>query len=203
MRLGPILAAVALASLTAACSKSQDKQAESEPAPSATAPSAPAPSDAEKQALLASYPAPYGAADLANGKAKFVYADPVAMPEQTDAQFPLLLLTGRGSSAQWHTETRTKKSDVLRKLHPNVFYVEINPQDAKQLALGPRDWVRVRSARGMVEARAFITHVVQPGQVFMPMHHSATNQLTFPAFDPYSRQPSYKACAVRLERLDR
>jgi assimilatory nitrate reductase catalytic subunit len=138
-----------------------------------------------------------------NGRAKFVFGDPVAMPEQPDAQFPLLLLTGRGSSAQWHTETRTKKSDVLRKLHPNVLYVEVNPQDAKQLALGPRDWVRVRSARGVVEARAFITHVVQPGQVFMPMHHSATNQLTYPAFDPYSRQPSYKACAVRLERLDR
>jgi anaerobic selenocysteine-containing dehydrogenase len=49
--------------------------------------------------------------------------------------------------------------------------------------------------------RAFITPVVQPGQLFMPMHHARTNQLTFPAFDPYSRQPSYKASAVCVERV--
>jgi len=136
-----------------------------------------------------------------NGRARFVFADPTPMPEPTSEAFPLLLLTGRGSSAQWHTETRTKKSDVLRKLHPNVPYVEVSPVDASALGLGPNDWVRVRSARGFVDVRAFITHVVQPGQVFMPMHHPATNQLTHPSFDPHSRQPSYKASAVRLERV--
>lgn len=71
MRLGPILAAVAIASLTAACSQSQDKAADTSSSPSAAAPAAPEASDAEKQAILATYPAPYNAADLANGKAKF------------------------------------------------------------------------------------------------------------------------------------
>ncbi|HKU37790.1 MAG TPA: nitrate reductase [Polyangiales bacterium] len=139
----------------------------------------------------------------ANGRARFVFAEPGALPEPTSPEFPLLLLTGRGSSAQWHTETRTKKSDVLRKLHPSVPYVEVSPEDAEALALGPNDWVRVRSARGSVDVRAFITPVVQRGQVFMPMHYARTNQLTFPAFDPYSRQPAYKASAVSLERLER
>jgi assimilatory nitrate reductase catalytic subunit len=138
----------------------------------------------------------------ANGRARFVFADPAPLPEAPNAHYPLLLLTGRGSSAQWHTETRTKKSEVLKKLHPGVPYVEVSPVDAKALDLGPTDWVRVRSARGVVTVKAFITHVVQPGQVFMPMHNAETNQLTFAAFDPHSRQPSYKACAVRLERLD-
>lgn len=69
MRLGPILAAAALASLLAACSQSQNKGGET--SPSAAAPAAPEPTDAEKQAILASYPAPYNTADLANGKAKF------------------------------------------------------------------------------------------------------------------------------------
>jgi anaerobic selenocysteine-containing dehydrogenase len=46
------------------------------------------------------------------------------------------------------------------------------------------------------------THVVKPGQVFVPMHYAAMNRLTFPAFDPYSRQPSYKHCAVRIRRLE-
>jgi assimilatory nitrate reductase catalytic subunit len=41
---------------------------------------------------------------------------------------------------------------------------------------------------------------VQPGQVFMPMHYATTNRLTHAAFDPYSRQPAYKACAVRVDR---
>ena len=33
------------------------------------------------------------------------------------------------------------------------------------------------------------------------MHYAETNGLTLPAFDPYSRQPAYKACAVRIERV--
>ena len=57
----------------------------------------------------------------------------------------------------------------------------------------------MQSQRGQVRARAFVSHVVQPGQVFMPMHAATTNRLTFAAVDPYSRQPSYKACAVRVE----
>jgi len=72
MRLGPFLLAAALASLTAACSQSQDKSADaSSSAPTASTPAAPGATDAEKQAILASYPAPYNTADLANGKAKF------------------------------------------------------------------------------------------------------------------------------------
>jgi len=137
-----------------------------------------------------------------DGRAKFLVAEPRPLPEAPNDRFPLLLLTGRGNSAQWHTGTRTDKSPVLRKLHSGVPYVEVSPVDAEALGLGPTDWVRVRSARGEAKVRAFITHVVQPGQVFMPMHHASTNQLTFAAFDPYSRQPAYKSCAVRLERLD-
>jgi anaerobic selenocysteine-containing dehydrogenase len=136
-----------------------------------------------------------------NGRARFIFEAPTPLPEPTSESFPYLLSTGRGSTAQWHTQTRTKKSDVLRKLYPDVPYVEVSPADAEQLQIGPNDWVRVRSARGFVDVRAFITPVVQPGQLFMPMHYARTNQLTFPAVDPYSRQPAYKASAVCLERI--
>ena len=37
--------------------------------------------------------------------------------------------------------------------------------------------------------------------MFMPMHFAGVNQLTFPSFDPHSRQPSYKACAVSASHL--
>jgi len=136
-----------------------------------------------------------------DGRACFYFDMPHAQPEPVSPTYPFMLLTGRGSCSQWHTQTRTGKSDVLRKLYPNTPYVEISPKDAADLGIRANQWVMVRSQRGMVQARAFVSHVVQPGQVFMPMHFAQTNQLTFAAFDPHSRQPSYKACAVRLEAL--
>jgi assimilatory nitrate reductase catalytic subunit len=133
-------------------------------------------------------------------KARFIFEAPRAVPEATTKDYPFVLLTGRGSSSQWHTQTRTAKSPVLRRLYPNEPYVEMSPNDATKLGLSPGDWVIVESQRGKFRARANPTHVVRPGQVFVPMHYALMNRLTFPAFDPYSRQPSYKHCAVRIRR---
>ncbi len=134
-----------------------------------------------------------------DGKARFVFGEPQAMPESTDADYPYLLLTGRGTSAQWHTQTRTAKSAVLRQLYPENIYAEINPADAARVGIKPGSWVEIASRRGRVKARAFVTGTVAAGQVFIPMHYAATNQLTHPAFDPHSRQPAYKACAVSVK----
>jgi assimilatory nitrate reductase catalytic subunit len=136
-----------------------------------------------------------------SGLARFVFEASTPMPELVSTRFPLMLLTGRGSSSQWHTETRTAKSAVLQKLAPRVPYVEIDPDDALALGVGPTDWVRVTSQRGSIEARAHITRVVARGQCFMPMHFPDTNVLTLASFDPYSRQPAYKGCAVKIEKL--
>jgi assimilatory nitrate reductase catalytic subunit len=135
-----------------------------------------------------------------DGRAKFIFDAPRPMPEPADAEFPFLLLTGRGTSAQWHTGSRTNKSAVLRKLAPATLTIEINPRDARRLGIGACNLVSVRSRRGNLEATAVVTPATQPGQLFMPMHFEAVNRLTFPAFDPHSRQPSYKACAVSLSR---
>ncbi|HEX6765135.1 MAG TPA: molybdopterin-dependent oxidoreductase, partial [Polyangiaceae bacterium] len=135
-----------------------------------------------------------------DGKARFVFEAPRPVPEATSREFPFVLLTGRGSSSQWHTQTRTAKSSVLRRLYPNEPYVEMSPTDTSKLGFSPGEWVVVESQRGMFKARVNPTHVVRPGQVFVPMHYALMNRLTFPAFDPYSRQPSYKHCAVRIRR---
>jgi assimilatory nitrate reductase catalytic subunit len=135
-----------------------------------------------------------------DGRAKFFFDPPRPSPEPPDAKYPFILLTGRGSSAQWHTGSRTDKSAVLRKLAPTTLTVEINPFDATRLAIAPSDRVLVRSRRGEAEAVALVTATVQPGQLFMPMHFEAVNRLTFPAFDPHSRQPAYKSCAVALKK---
>jgi assimilatory nitrate reductase catalytic subunit len=133
-----------------------------------------------------------------DGRARFIFEAPRPMPESPDEEYPLLLLTGRGSASQWHTQTRTSKSDVLRKLYPRHLHVEIHPADADELGVEAEQWVVVESRRGQLRARAFVSATVSRGQVFLPMHDEATNRLTDPVFDPYSRQPSYKACAVRL-----
>lgn len=134
----------------------------------------------------------------ASGKALLLFEQPQSPPEMPDRHFPLALLTGRGSSSQWHTNTRTGKSAVLRKLYSQDPYLELNPKDARELSIEPNSWVTVESRRGKARARAFVTSIVRPGQCFMPMHYEQTNRLTFPAFDPHSRQPSYKMCAVRV-----
>ena len=136
-----------------------------------------------------------------DGRALFVFEHPKELPEKPDHEYPFLLLTGRGSSAQWHTGSRTSKSDILRTLAPTNCYMEINPLDAARLKLQTNRKARVRSRRGSLTATVFVTATVQPGQVFVPMHYATTNRLTLPVFDPYSRQPAYKACAVRVEPL--
>lgn len=133
-----------------------------------------------------------------DGRAKFIFDLPVALPEAPNEEYPLLLLTGRGAASQWHTQTRTAKSAVLRKLAPEEAYVEINPVDARRAGIKPDQWVVVESQRGAVAAKAFVTLCVRPGQVFLPMHYEGTNRLTLGHFDPHSRQPSYKNCAVRI-----
>jgi assimilatory nitrate reductase catalytic subunit len=136
----------------------------------------------------------------ADGRARFLFEEPRPLSEPTTAEYPFVLLTGRGSASQWHTQTRTAKSAVLRKLYPQEIFVEINPADAGRLGIRQKETVVIESARGQIQAAAFMTNAVRTGQLFIPMHYDATNQLTDAVFDPYSKQPSYKACAVRVCR---
>ena len=133
-----------------------------------------------------------------NGKAKLLFSPPAPLPEPTDANYPFTLLTGRGTSSQWHTLTRTGKSDILKKLCPTAAYVEIHPQDAAELGLKQNDSAVIRSRRDSINAFIYIAPTMQRGQVFIPMHYPEVNRLTHPSFDPHSRQPNYKACAVEI-----
>ena len=114
-------------------------------------------------------------------------------------EFPYQLLTGRGTLAQWHTQTRTAKSPRLKRIYPGKIYAEIHPDDGKALGIVEDDEIIVSSRRGKLRARAHLVYSVRRGEIFIPMHYEETNRLTFPAFDPYSHQPSYKTCAVNIE----
>jgi anaerobic selenocysteine-containing dehydrogenase len=136
-----------------------------------------------------------------DGRAQFVFEKPRTLPEPTSPEFPLVLLTGRGSSAQWHTQSRTGKSAILGKMHQAGLWLEIHPTDAAGARLRDGDAVEITSRRATITAKTKITSTVQRGQVFLPMHEPTVNQLTLQIVDPYSRQPSYKHCAVRVEKV--
>ncbi len=135
----------------------------------------------------------------ADGRARFIFAEPKSVPEPTSSDYPFVLLTGRGSVSQWHTETRTAKSPILKQLSP-APNVEVNPIDADRLGIRDGDMVEVSNRRGRAQVRAFVTSTVQPSQLFMAMHNMQTNLLTLENVDPESRQPCYKHCAVALGR---
>ena len=131
-------------------------------------------------------------------RAKFVFEQEAAVLEPPCDAYPLILLTGRGSAAQWHTQTRTAKSAVLRKLSVMDAFVEVHPEDAKCRGIRQSQTVCLTTRRGQMQVRAVVTTGVQQGTLFVPMHYDQINKLTLSSFDPYSRQPSYKHCAAEL-----
>jgi assimilatory nitrate reductase catalytic subunit len=136
-----------------------------------------------------------------DGKAKLWPTSWAPFPEQPNSEFPLILNTGR-TVEHWHTRTKTGGISILQRLSPRAW-LEMNPIDAEKLGLRPHDPVNVISARGTVSrVELRITEIVAPGQVFLPFHfvESNANQITQSAFDPISREPNYKQCAVRVER---
>jgi predicted molibdopterin-dependent oxidoreductase YjgC len=142
-----------------------------------------------------------GVFQTGDGRAKLLPTHWAPFPEQPTHEFPLVLNTGR-TVEHWHTRTKTGGISILQQMSPRAW-LEMNPKDAMRLKLKPHDRVDVVSARGrvrLVELR--VTEIVAPGQVFLPFHFAETNanQITQSAFDPISREPNYKQCAVRVEK---
>jgi assimilatory nitrate reductase catalytic subunit len=135
-----------------------------------------------------------------DGKAKLLPIEWEPFPEQPTKNFPFILNTGR-TVEHWHTRTKTGQVPILERMSPNAW-LEMNPKDAGNLKLRPHDKVDVVSPRGRVhDVELRVTEIIAPGQVFMPFHFVETNanQITQSAFDPISREPNYKQCAVRVE----
>ena len=142
-----------------------------------------------------------GEFETPDGRARLVCAYWAPFPEQPGGKYPLVLNTGR-TVEHWHTRTKTREVPILERLSPRAW-LEMNPRDAKLLGLRSHDSVDVVSRRGRVRGvEVRLTEITAPGQVFMPFHFAETNvnEVTQDAFDPISREPNYKQCAVRVER---
>ncbi|MFE5485246.1 molybdopterin oxidoreductase family protein [Streptomyces sp. NPDC056527] len=135
-----------------------------------------------------------------DGRARFVPVVHRAAAEETDAEYPIVLTTGR-VVAQYQSGAQTRRVEELNAAAPGAF-VELHPRLAERLGVADGERVAVVSRRGRSVAPARVTTAIRPDTVFMPFHwpgEGRANTLTNPALDPVSRMPEFKVCAVRLE----
>jgi nitrate reductase NapA len=120
-----------------------------------------------------------------------------------DEQYPFWLTTGRVLE-HWHTGSMTRRVKQLHQAVPNA-YVEIHADDARKLGITHGQVVRVVSRRGEVELPAKIDGRGKPlpGTLFVPFFDESKliNLVTLDAYCPISKQPDYKKCAVRIEKV--
>jgi anaerobic selenocysteine-containing dehydrogenase len=137
-----------------------------------------------------------------DGRAMVLPVEPEPIRDAPRPEYPFLLNTGR-TVEHWHTRTKTGRIPILEGLSPEAW-VEMHPTDAARLGVRGGDWVRVASTRGAVEQiRVRVTAIGRPTEVFIPFHwdERCVNRLTDDQFDPISREPNYKQCAVKVEPL--
>ena len=139
-----------------------------------------------------------------DGRAHFhgvLYRDP---GELTDADYPMILTTGRVVS-QYLSGTQTRRIGKLVGQYPEPL-LEIHPQTAARFGIKDRELVRVSTRRGSAEFPAQLVETIREDTVFVPYHwpgRKSANQLTSGHLDPVSKIPEFKVCACKLEPLGR
>jgi len=135
------------------------------------------------------------------GKGQFVAVEHMSPAELPDADFPLMLTTGR-VLYHWHGGEMTHRARNLQAMYPEAL-IEINPKDASRAGILNGSMIKVASRRGEIVARAQVTDRVEAGLIFATFHFadSSANFLTNPALDPQAKIPEFKVCAVRVEAV--
>jgi formate dehydrogenase major subunit len=141
--------------------------------------------------FTASFPTP-------TGKARFVPADIIPADERPDADYPMVLITGR-QLEHWHTGSMTRRSGVLDSIEPDPVAL-LHPQDLITLGAKPGDLITIASRRGKVTLYARADDSSPHGAVFVPFcyYEAAINKLTNSALDPFGKIPEFKYCAVHV-----
>ncbi len=122
-------------------------------------------------------------------------------PLPATKEFPYILNTGRGSVGQWHTQSRTKEVKFVEDVSVKKAYLYMNTRLAKEWGIQEMDQVRVVSVNGQwADFAVKVTENVQYEELYAPIHYIECNKLTPSLYDHYSKEPSYKATPVRLEK---
>lgn len=136
-----------------------------------------------------------------DGKARFVVAPYAPPAEDVDAEYPLILTTGRVVS-HFLSGAQTRRIGPLVDHCPEP-YIEVHPRLAATLGLIPGDWATAETRRGACTLKVEIVNTIRPDTIFIPYHWpgaKSANQLTIAAQDPISKIPEYKVCAARLRK---
>ncbi len=137
-----------------------------------------------------------------DGRAQIWFRPYDPPPEVPDAEYPFWLCTGRVLE-HWHSGTMTGRIPPLRAAMPNA-YLEMNRADAAKLGVGNGETVVLESRRGRMELPVWVDGRANPpaGSLFVPFFDERllVNLVTLHDFDPFSKQPDYKKCAVRVLR---
>ncbi|MFV0335065.1 MAG: formate dehydrogenase subunit alpha [Tropicimonas sp.] len=135
------------------------------------------------------------------GRARFTPASLIAPDEVPDADYPMIMTTGR-QLEHWHTGSMTRRSHVLDAVEPEAN-CSLHPATLRRLGAEPGGMVRLSTRRGTIDIMARADRNVSPDMVFVPFAYveAAANLLTNPALDPYGKIPEFKFCAVRVEAV--
>jgi anaerobic selenocysteine-containing dehydrogenase len=143
-----------------------------------------------------------GKVSTATGRVKLTVVEPREISDMPRRKFPYLLNTGR-TVEHWHTRTKTGRVEILDRMAP-TGWIEMSPDDAEHLKVLSGSSVKVSSRRGTIERIPVrVTATIRSGEVFIPFHFDdmCANRLTIDEFDPISREPNYKQCAVAIEKV--
>jgi len=135
----------------------------------------------------------------ADGRVWLVPADLIPAAEQPDADYPMVLMTGR-QLEHWHTGSMTRRASVLDALEPAAT-ASMCAADMARMGLVPGQNIRVASRRGAVELQLRQDEGTPEGVVFIPFAYveAAANELTHAALDSFGKIPEFKYCAVKIE----
>jgi formate dehydrogenase major subunit len=135
-----------------------------------------------------------------SGRGKFVPAGIIAPDEMPDADYPMVLSTGR-QLEHWHTGSMTRRSRALDDLEPEAV-AHLAPLELARLGIQPGDAIEVATRRGRIALKARADTGIPKGVVFVPFCYAeaAANMLTNPALDPFGKIPEFKYCAAKVEK---
>ena len=136
-------------------------------------------------------------------KAQFKFEAPMENPLPLTEEYPYLFNTGRGSVGQWHTQSRTSEVQFIGDVSAREAYLFMNPGTAAVYGLEENDRILVHSVNG--EKAGFqvrISDQVREKELYAPIHYIECNKLTPSVYDPYSKEPSYKATPVWFEKME-
>ncbi len=133
-----------------------------------------------------------------NGKGKIVPAGIISPDELPDAEYPMILSTGR-QLEHWHTGAMTRRASVLDKIEPQAV-ATLSSDTLQKLNVIPGARIQISTRRGSIELVARMDDAVPDDMVFVPFCYAeaAANLLTNPALDPIGKIPEFKFCAAKV-----